>query len=386
MFGNNSNASIRKAMNVCNRVAQGDFEARITDITESGELGELMHSINLLIDRSDAFMRESKACVEYVSHNKFFRHIEETGMTGAFLEAGRSINHAIEFVKKRNEEFVNLADHFEQEMAHVVEAVSSSVGDLKSMSDTVAETSADARSQATSVAAAAEQASANMQSIAGATEQMTSAIDEINRNANEAASVTKSAVDKSHLMSDQIKDLAAASQEIGQVIQLIEEIADQTNLLALNATIEAARAGDAGKGFAVVATEVKNLAEQTAQATEQISRQINGMQTATQRAVAANEEISETIGSVNDISTSIACTVEEQSAATREIARNVEEAAAGTTDVSRSITNVSDVTSHTQNAVSNVLKSSDNLSQQEAVLQTLRSEMEEFLMKVRRAG
>ncbi len=386
MFGNSSANSIRKARDACKAAAQGDFEARIIGITETGDLGELMHAINSLIDRSDAYIRESKACLDYVSRNQFFRLIIETGMVGSFLEAAQSINKTTDSIKERNDEFTKVGNNFEQQMGSVVESVASAVAELQSVSDSVNEASARAKEQSSTVAAGAEQASANMQGVAGATEELTSAIGEINRQVVHSAEITAEAVEKSSAMSDQIKQLASSSERIGQIIQLINEISDQTNLLALNATIEAARAGNAGKGFAVVASEVKALAQQTSAATGDIAKQVGEIQAATERAVRASTEIDDSIGRVNEISTTIASAVEEQGTATKEIARNVEEAAVGTSDVSMSIVQVSQATNDAEEAASQVLQSSTQLSEQEQTLQSLRSDMDDFLEEIRRVG
>lgn len=386
MLGNNSRSAIRKATKVCKAVANGDFEARVLNITETGEAAELLHTINLLIDRTDAYMRESKACLEYVSRNQYFRLISERGMVGSFKEASRTINAATEVVRQRSEGFSRIAANFEEQLESVVSTVSNSVGQLETASEAVNSASAEASEKSMTVSSGAEEASANMQGVATATEELTSAIGEINRQVLHSASITESAVEKSSAMSDQITGLANASDQIGAVVQLISDIADQTNLLALNATIEAARAGEAGRGFAIVAQEVKTLAGQTARATEDISKKVSEIQEATKSAVSGNAEIRDTISNVNEISTNIASAVEQQSAATQEIARNVEEAAVGTGDVSASITHVSMTAQETQSAASDVLAASKDLCQQGEVLESLRGQMAEFLTEMRKTG
>ena len=179
-----------------------------------------------------------------------------------------------------------------------------------------------------------------------------------------------------------IQGLAEAADRIGEVVALITDIADQTNLLALNATIEAARAGDAGKGFAVVASEVKNLANQTAKATDEIGGQITGIQTATKEAVTAIESISSTISRINEVNSNVASAVEEQGAATQEIARNVEQAATGTQEVSSNIAGVNQAANDTGAAASQIKTASAELSRQSEVLRT---EVEKFLDDVRAA-
>ncbi len=201
------------------------------------------------------------------------------------------------------------------------------------MSSTAEETSA----QSSVVAAAAEQVTQNLHTVATATEEMTASIKEIAKNAGDAARVASEAVRTADTTNATIVGLSQHSAEIGQVIKLITSIAQQTNLLALNATIEAARAGDAGKGFAVVASEVKNLAEETAKATEEISHKIETIQQDSRGAVDAIGQISAVIAQVNDISNTIATAVEEQTATTNEIARNVSEAARGSSEVAENI-------------------------------------------------
>ncbi|MDQ7078995.1 MAG: HAMP domain-containing methyl-accepting chemotaxis protein [Robiginitomaculum sp.] len=386
MFANQSKKSITKALEVCRAVADGDFEKRILNITEKGEIGELMHSINRLIDRTDAYMRESKASLQYLSKNKTYRRIAENGMVGSFLEASQTINNAVDFVDQKNAQFMQMGTSCESQMKQVVDSITESVEALNAATNTLGIASDTANDQSVTVAAGAEEASVNMNGVAGATEELTSAISEISRQVAQSSEVTAEAVQKAKKMGEQISFLAEASSKISQVVQLITDIAGQTNLLALNATIESARAGEAGKGFAVVASEVKALAAQTEKATEDIISQITAIQEATEIAVSSNQEISDTIAQVNEISTSIASAVEQQGSATQEISRNVQEAATGTTEVSSSISLVQNSTHETQEATKQVLQSSEELAVQGEALREMQERMCEFLSGMRRAG
>ncbi|MBD1545308.1 methyl-accepting chemotaxis protein [Roseibium aggregatum] len=386
MFSGLKKSSLRKATAVCKAVANGDFEARITNITETGEAAELMHAINLLIDRTDAYLRESKACLDYVSRNQHFRLIAEKGMVGSFQAAARSINTATFKIKEKHDGFCKVAADFEHQLKDVVDAVSHSVSDLNIVSKNVADSSSQVSEQSLVVAAGAEEASANMQSVAASTEELTGSIAEINRQVMSAAEIAAGAVTKSQAMSKEIDSLSSMSMKIGEVVQLINDIAAQTNLLALNATIEAARAGEMGKGFAIVAQEVKALASQTAGATEEINMQISGLQEVTSKAVGANAEISEAIERVSEISTAIASAVEQQTTATGEIAQNVEEAANGATDVTQSVVGIQTASAGTREISARVVEAAGSLHDQEAHLQKLRDEMNAFLATATKVG
>ena len=237
--------------------------------------------------------------------------------------------------------------------------------------------------QSSAVAAASEQASANVQTVAAATEQLSASIKEIGRQVTQSSEVTGKAVEEANRAKDLVRGLDEAASQIGKVIALITDIAEQTNLLALNATIEAARAGEAGKGFAVVASEVKNLATQTAKATDEISSQIAGVQGATKSSVTAIESIFGIIGQINHISTSITAAIEEQAAATSEISRNVEQAAIGTREVSTNIVGVTQATGETGQVSLTVLESAKSLNAQS---ESLRVEVDGFLKDIREAA
>src|SRR6266700_1198638 len=224
------------------------------------------------------------------------------------------------------------------EIADNVRQFSASAEELTGMGQQIISGTEITSSQASMVSDAADHVSKNVQTVAAASEEMTSSIGEISKNASEAVKIARAAVEMSTATTDTIFKLSDASVQIGKVIKVITSIAEQTNLLALNATIEAARAGEAGKGFAVVDNEVKDLAKETAKATEEIGQKIDAIQGATSQSVNAINEILHIIGQVNDISSTIASAVEEQTATTNEFGRSVAEAATAAADIARNMT------------------------------------------------
>jgi methyl-accepting chemotaxis protein len=241
-------------------------------------------------------------------------------------------------------------------------AVQSNAGSIQDSSQVMAGAAEETTTQAAAVSAASQQASANVQVVASAAEEMASSIQEISGQLQDALEVASRAVREAETAAGLIDELGTSSQEIGDVIQVITSIAEQTNLLALNATIEAARAGDAGKGFAVVASEVKQLASQTARATDEISAKIGGVQESTSRAVMQIGGITEVISQINQISTAIASAMEEQSAVVAEIARSANEASRGTDDVSSSIGGVSEASQSTASGAEQLRSSASALA------------------------
>jgi methyl-accepting chemotaxis protein len=269
---------------------------------------------------------------------------------------------------------------FEGKVGELVASLSTASSHLQESAQSMTATAAETNQQSNAVAAAAEQATANVQTVAAATEELTSSIGEIGRQVNQSTGIAQKAVAQAAHTNAQVQGLAISAQAIGDVVRLISEIAAQTNLLALNATIEAARAGDAGKGFAVVASEVKNLASQTAKATEEISSKVTEIQQATEESVSAIQAIAQVIEEISHISTTIAAAVEQQSAATNEIARNVQQASQGTTEVSGNIQNVTQAAGETGKAAGAVLGAATELGQQS---NTLNSEVGQFIAQVR---
>jgi methyl-accepting chemotaxis protein len=259
----------------------------------------------------------------------------------------------------------------QQQILNTAIGVAASAEELSAISQHLTSSSQEAAQQATGVSASSQQVSSNVSVVAASAEEMLASIREISKSATEAARVAKGAVGMAEETNSTIRQLGSSSQEIGKVIKVITSIAEQTNLLALNATIEAARAGEAGKGFAVVANEVKELAKETARATEEIGQKIEAIQSDTRAAVKAIGEVSAIIGQVNDISSTIASAVEEQTAATNEIRRNVSDAARGTSEIAENIGQVARETEQTTAAACDTQAAARALTEMASQLQVL---------------
>ena len=361
------------------RVGQGDLDARCA-YDGQDEIGQLARELDKMTDelktgrdadqRHGAEQEESKqqlqekvdailASVQAVAQGDLTQRVPVSGSDA---------------VGQLGEGFSRLIDDLHGNMSAIArnaQSLASSSEQLTSSSQMMAASSEETSAQAGSVSAAAEQVSKSVQTVAASAEEMTASIKEIARNAHEAARVATSAVRVAEVTSGTISKLGDSSIEIGKVVKVITSIAEQTNLLALNATIEAARAGEAGKGFAVVANEVKELAKETAKATEDISRKIDAIQGDTTEAVKAIKDIRGIIGQVNDISTTIASAVEEQTATTNEIGRNVAQAAQGATDIARNITGVAESARNTATGATQTQAAAGALSQMAGELQQM---------------
>ncbi|AWK89197.1 methyl-accepting chemotaxis protein [Azospirillum thermophilum] len=284
--------------------------------------------------------------------------------------------------EERRTAMLQLADDLEARVMSVVEGVDGAARAMSTTAQSMTSTAHQTSQQATVVASASEEANVNVQTVAAATEELSGSIREIGQQVNRSADIAREAVSAAQQANGQVMGLNEAAMKIGTVVQLIQSIAAQTNLLALNATIEAARAGEAGKGFAVVAGEVKNLANQTAKATEEIAGQVNDMQRVTNETTTVIKGVGSIIGQINDIATTIAAAVEEQNAATLEIARNVQQAASGTQQVTSNIDGVRQAASEASESAGQVLTVSGQLADEST---RLRDVVTSFLSKIRAA-
>ena len=346
---------IRRLVDALRRMASGDADATIAGRErrdEVGAVGRAVEDIRALVSRKATEEAERQQIAEAAAASERQRTLHE------------------------------LADGFESAVGSIIATVSASAGALQVTAETMNATASRTTEQSVAVAAAAEEAASNVGTVAAAAEELGSSVQEIGRQIDGSASLARRAVEEAAQTAGLVQDLSTAATRIGDVVALITTIAGQTNLLALNATIEAARAGEAGRGFAVVAAEVKELANQTTRATHEIEEQIGRIQASTGHAVGAIRTISDRIGEISQVTTSIAAAVEEQGAATQEIVRNVAQAACGTSEVTQNITGVAHAAEQTGGATAQVLTSAADLAAQS---DALNRQVGRFLATVRAA-
>lgn len=318
-----------------------------------------LHAVMVVVETAAMVWLVNLLVSSLIKSEAAVKDAEVAKAEGERMAAEQASEHDEQQVRAEN--ISNILNSFDADIAQSISGMDGATSNLETSAHAMISNTTHTVDRTNAAAGAAGETAGNVNNVASAAEELSSSISEISRQVSESTRIASEAVSEVEITNAKVQGLAEAADKIGQVVALITDIADQTNLLALNATIEAARAGEAGKGFAVVASEVKNLANQTARATDEISTHIGEIQVATTDAVEAIGSIGGTIRQVNEIASAIAAAVEEQGAATSEIARSAEQAAAGTQSVSSSIGEVTTAVDQNKSVSDDVMAASTEL-------------------------
>jgi methyl-accepting chemotaxis protein len=366
---------------VCQEISNGNFEARIVNIGEAGDLADAQNSVNDMIDRCDAFVREASAAMDAVCRNVYYRRILQGGLRGSLRIAAETINDATATIQKRVAAFDANTSEFEQAIETIVGALSQASSEMNETADVLSRGASVTRERSTAVTETSDETSGNMQTVSSATTKLMETGHKIRHEISHTAEIARHAVTRANDADCTVKNLAAAAERIGEAVEFIRSIAFQTNLLAINAAVEAALAGEAGKGFAVVAQEVKALSGKTEEGTKQISEYINQVQVATKNAVDAIVEITNIITDIDNSTTHVAKAVGTQTAATDEIAQSVEHVFAGIQDISSAMHDITGSAAKSEHYAEITKVGSHQLSEQS---QELARDVRKFLSALRR--
>jgi len=321
--------------------AAGDLNVRVVNIEGEDATARMAWAVNRLLDITEAYCRESYAAIDHANRRQYFRKIVATGLRGDFVWFAGTVNEALDLMARRDADFMEFA---EQNVRPMVAAVSGEADQLSENARELRESSEAAAAQANLMSSNAVEATESINAVAAAVEDFTASINEISEQITRTANVAANTVRLADETESAVNALGEAAATIGSVVDLIKKIASQTRLLALNATIEAARAGEYGKGFAVVAQEVKNLADQTAGATEGITRQIDAVRTTTKQVVDAMGSVSGRISEIETATSVVAASIEEQSAVIKEVAGSVNTVAGRAAEIRDAAASVEEVT------------------------------------------
>jgi len=367
---------IERGRAVAAQAAQGDLNARLVRIGRQDELGQLLVNVNRILDLTEEFAKDTGAAMKRAGAKEYFRYIPPQGLLGDYLVYAKLINKVLDDMEARDQE----TRTFEQAVHDLVGEVSVATRGIGQTAQAMACRSESAGGRSLEVGEAAEITTGLAAAVSDSTRQLAGAINEIAQQVTQSAHVAQSAVSDIGQTVECMNGLAESVSQIGVVVSLITDIAAQTNLLALNATIEAARAGDAGKGFAVVANEVKTLANQTAKATEDISRQVAEVQAAARSAAAGVSGVVETIRRIDEISAAIAGAVQEQEAVTRDISAHIDEVAVKSAAVSENVAHMSQSSAQACGGTVRVIWSARTLTR---VVESLSGKVHEYVSKVK---